>query len=371
MTKTDHPYRSQPPKAFWKRTVSGVHPLDVEGWYSKKFSIDKMRVATAGSCFAQHIGRNLRARGFSVVDTEPAPEALSADRHLDYGYGMYSARYGNVYTSRQLLQLFQRALGQWKPAEPAWVKGDGVVDPFRPTIEPEPFGSVAEMEALRASHLECVAEILRKSDLFIFTMGLTETWLSKEDGAAFPLCPGTAGGTFSEDRHVFHNLSPGEIHRDMQEFIKLVRSVNPKMRFILTVSPVPLMATATNDNVAVATMYSKSALRAAAGRLAGGMKFVDYFPSYEIISSPFMRGQFFNPDMREVSAHGVNHVMDIFFAEHAPLSARNAARTAGAGTPGEPEASGKASGEPMSEEERLERILCDEELLAEFGEAKK
>lgn len=350
-----HPYRSQQPRAFWKRTITGRHPLDVDQWYEKRFSLEGQKIATAGSCFAQHIGRHLRQSGFAYLDAEPVPEGLPAEQHLDYGYGMYSARYGNVYTSRQLLQLARRALGKFTPAESHWEKGGGVVDPFRPTIEPEPFGSVEELDILRRAHLDAVAGLLAEADVFVFTLGLTEAWLDARDGAAFPLCPGTAGGSFDDTRHRFHNLTAAEVLADMEAFIALARGINPGLRFLLTVSPVPLMATASADQVAVASSYSKSVLRAVAGELRDNHDFVDYFPSYEIVTAPFMQGFFYQPDAREVSMHGVEHVMRVFFSQH------GTARPEPASPPEATEISAHQA------EREAEQVKCDEELLASFG----
>ncbi|MGV8988706.1 MAG: GSCFA domain-containing protein, partial [Cypionkella sp.] len=241
-----------------------------------------------------------------------------------------------------------------------WLKGDGIVDPFRPTIEPEPFSSVAEMHALRESHLEAVVEIFEKADVFVFTLGLTEAWLSKADGAAFPLCPGTAGGTYDETRHAFENLSSAKVRADMEEFIALAHKINPKLKLFLTVSPVPLMATASTSQVAVASSYSKAVLRAVAGELYDAHDFVDYFPSYEIISSSFMKGYYFEPDAREVSHHGVNHVMSVFFSQH---------KIPSRATPAQPPAiaADNPLSQSLSEAEERERVKCDEELLNAFS----
>lgn len=359
---TDHPYRSQPARAFWRQSVTPWHPLDISDWYQPKFRIGEAKVATSGSCFAQHIGRNMREKGFNYLDFEPAPDYLDAELRMDYGYGVYSARYGNVYTSRQLLQLARRALEGWTSAESVWEHQGGVVDAFRPTIEKTPFASVAELEQSRRYHLQAVAELLRTADVFVFTLGLTEAWESLEDGAVFPLCPGTAGGVFDPSRHALRNLTVAEVLEDMHGFIALVRKVNPDLRILLTVSPVPLMATATRNSVAVATMQSKSVLRAAAGQLSDTIDFIDYFPSYEIISSPVMRGMFFNPDGREVSHHGVAHVMKTFFAAHPPSQAAEETKRAVV-KPTELETEAALLAEQ-------ERIKCDEEILREFGEGK-
>ena len=199
--KSDHPYRRQPPHAFWKRVVQDVYPLDIGEWYKRKYSLAGKRIASAGSCFAQHIGHALRRNGFNYVDVEPAPGFLAVADQIDYGYGLYSGRYGNIYTSRQLLQLALRATGQFEPSEQAWNKGEGFVDPFRPEIEPEPLSSPDAVEEYRQVHLKAIASLFKQTDVFIFTFGLTETWASKADGAAFPNCPGVAGGTFDAERY--------------------------------------------------------------------------------------------------------------------------------------------------------------------------
>jgi tetratricopeptide (TPR) repeat protein len=55
-------------------------------------------------------------------------------------------------------------------------------------------------------------------------------------------------------------------------------------RIILTVSPVPLGATFTGSDVAVANCYSKSVLRAAAEAAVAEFDHIEYFPSYESVT---------------------------------------------------------------------------------------
>lgn len=83
---------------------------------------------------------------------------------------------------------------------------------------------------------------------------------------------------------------------------------------LLTVSPVPLTATATDNHILPAAIYSKSVLRAVAGDMAEDNDDVFYFPSYEIISSHPSGGMFFNPDQRTVNLFGVNYVISHFFS---------------------------------------------------------
>lgn len=109
------PYEGLDARAYWRTGVAQAHIAQAPEMdlYRPKFKIRASdRVFTAGSCFAQHIARNMRKWGLSVIDREPAPLGLPRERHRDYGYGLYSARHGNIYTTRQFLQLTQEACGR-------------------------------------------------------------------------------------------------------------------------------------------------------------------------------------------------------------------------------------------------------------------
>lgn len=311
------PFTDLPPERFWRSGVSETHPLTVENLYKKKFAIGRSsKIATAGSCFAQHVANHLRDNGFSVMDVEPPPDMLSDEVAKSFGYKIYSARYGNIYTVRQLLQLARDAESGAVDERDVWEKDGRYYDALRPNVEPDGLESVAEALALRRQHLARVKELLMEMEVFIFTLGLTEAWVDKRTGRVYPTAPGTIAGSYDPDIFEFHNFSFAEIYGDFAEFIQLVRKHNANFKVILTVSPVPLTATASDEHVLLATTYSKSLLRAAAGALAKKYNRIDYFPSYEIIASPWSRGFFYEPNMRSVSPAGVAAVMRVFFAEH-------------------------------------------------------
>ena len=50
-------------------------------------------------------------------------------------------------------------------------------------------------------------------------------------------------------------------------------------------------------------------LRSVAGELAKKYDFIDYFPSYEMIASPWSKGFFYDANMRSVNPGGVASVM--------------------------------------------------------------
>ena len=310
-----NPYKAQAERAFWRASVGSKHFADLSDLWKPMPLRKSDRIATAGSCFAQHIGNNLAARGAAFMDLEPAPPVFeSAVQARRWGYGVFSCRYGNVYTTRQLIQLFDEAHGTRTPEERVWEKDGRFYDALRVSVDPVGQDSSETVLALRARHLAAVRRMFAELDVFVFTLGLTEGWESTRDGTMFAVAPGTVAGTYDPERHVFHNLRAAEIRADMVSFWERLRAVNPKGRMLLTVSPVPLAATATDNHVLVATTYSKSVLRSVAGELAEDFSDIYYFPSYEIISSHPGRGMFFEPDLRNVNLFGVNYVMRHFFS---------------------------------------------------------
>jgi hypothetical protein len=226
------------------------------------------------------------------------------------GYGVYPARFGNIYTALQLWQLIERAYGRFEPHEPPWPQGGGWIDPFRPYIAPEPFPTVEALLKDRATHFASVRRLFETLEVFVFTLGLTEAWHSRHDGAVFPVCPGCRRGTYDPARYAFANHGVADVIAHLDAFLVRLREVNPQARVILTVSPVPLIATMAGRDVVQSTVYSKSVLRVAADEMARCYEFVDYFASYEIITS--VGTTYFADDRRSVTEAGVAHVMGAF-----------------------------------------------------------
>lgn len=350
-----NPYKTLDQTAFWAPSVAQRHMMDIDKLWRDPFGIDSStRIATFGSCFAQHFSQALEMRGFRWFNCEPAPDAMPKELARKFNYNVFSARTANIYTTSLLLQWTKWALGRSKPPEIYWECNGRVFDPFRPTIEPDGFSSVDEMIVSRQTAIRAFRRCLIRCDLFVFTLGLTESWWDTELNFEYPLCPGTAAGNFDASRHVFRNQEYPEIRRALAKVIELVRSARKTgPNFLLTVSPVPLTATNSGNHVLVATNESKSILRAVAGSLAREDEGTSYFPSYEIITAPAYRGSFFEPNMRSVSPHGVNHVMKIFFdglTEFDSEKAKPVKRSTGAAA-----------------RRSKDDIICEEELLEAFG----
>ena len=311
------PYSGRPARSFWRKGVAEETVESITDIYWKKFQIPRhARIATAGSCFAQHIARHLRRAKYRVIDEEPPPAGLAQADMNRFGFGLFSARYANIYVMHQLLQLTLEARGDCVPAEPVWERRGRFFDAQRPSVEPEGFGSREEVIAHRKQHLAAFRRVLETVDIFVFTFGLTEAWIHRESNTVYPTAPGTIAGTYDSALYEFKNYTFGEIYEDFLKFRRLLLQYNPAVKFILTVSPVPLTATASEDHVLSATTYSKSVLRAVAGELSKTFSEIDYFPSYELIATPFSRGALYEDNLREVSSDGVDIAMRHFMREH-------------------------------------------------------
>ncbi len=330
-----NPYSTLPDMAFWQRAVTQSPPGGLDPVVSSKFRIDATdKVATIGSCFAQHISRHLQRSGFNYFVTEQGDPGMSPEALLRHNYGVFSARYGNVYTARQARQVFDRAFGEFEPVDNVWEFNGRYVDPLRPRIEPDGFESVAALEQSRVEHLAAVRRMFTETDVLLFTLGLTEAWESLADHTVYPLAPGVSGGSFDEKQYRFVNFTVTEVIEDLERLAEGVRRVNPGVRIILTVSPVPISATYEPRHVVVSSTATKATLRVAADHMVRGRDWIDYFPGYEIVAGSPAGAQYYTPNMRGVSPVGVDHVMRVF-ARHVLAAPGNApapavVRTAGA-----------------------------------------
>ncbi|MFI6847256.1 GSCFA domain-containing protein [Kitasatospora sp. NBC_00085] len=333
-----NPYQALPVRSFWRPAVAEPDLLAIDGLWTPKFALGQDDpVLTAGSCFAAHIGRALLERGMNWYDAEPAPPGLTGEQRRNRRYGLFSFRTGNIYTPAVLHQWLSWAFGHTAAPRTAWTEDGRHYDPYRPAVEPDGYASAEEMLDAREATLAAIRRGITTASCLVFTLGLTEAWRDRADGTTYPVCPGTVRGTFDADRHVLHHATFDEVHRDLLGAIAVARSANPDLRILLTVSPVPLTATATGEHVLSANSYSKSVLRAVAGQLARDHAHVDYFPSYELVTGAPFKGAWYEPNLRTVTPEGVAFVLRHFLAAFgAPGPAPRPSLTPTAGPGGDP-----------------------------------
>jgi hypothetical protein len=342
-----HPYVDNAEHTFWDRAISekAVGEIDPTlGISTFKLSLSDS-VMTMGSCFAQHVSQRLSNVGLNFLISENHP--IDTILNSDLGYGVFTARYGNIYTISQAVQLVKRCLGNFIEGE-IWTYKDKYVDSFRPRAVPNGFISEEELNSDKAIHLAATLNALKTAKVLVFTLGLTEGWHNIKSGQIYTIAPGINGGEYNPDIHKPFNMSASECISGLQELIQLVRDINPNIKFILTVSPVPLAATHTDGHVLTATFSSKAKLRVAAEVVSKSHIDVDYFPSFEIIQGLAQSGNYFEGNLREVTPRGVDHVMRVYFEHYYGIGMGD-----------------KQNSDLRSKQERSNsKILCDDDVLA-------
>ena len=290
--------------------------------------------------------------------TEEAHPLIPPDVARAHNFGIFTARYGNIYTPRQLLQLSGAPMGSSSRSTMPGRWGMGAIWILTgPLLPPRDLAQSRSSKLIvggisrsprRVGEIRCIRVYLR----------LDGDVHRSHDGAVYPVCPGVAGGEFDESKHLFKNFTVHEVVADTLEFIDLAREKkNAALKFILTVSPVPLVATAEDRSVITSTIYSKSVLRTACEEITKARPLVAYFPSFEIVTGNYTRGCYFADDLRSVNDAGVRHVMRLFMRHFGDLlgEQREAASQGRSKTP-----------EDIEDFEHFERaleLICEEELL--------
>jgi len=309
--------KANPEGVFWPNpTRQGGASLKTVTPVAERFPlVDRTTpIGSAGSCFAFEIARNLQRRGFNYVVTEPehdGSDGVVVDGY-DAGnpYPRFSATWGLIFNTPSLRQLAQRAFGEGE-ATPVLLeerfRDGGVIytDPYREGLA---FAGPDAYAADLPKHLEAVRRAFTETEVFIATLGLNECWELKQNGAALSNTP-RRGWMYALTRP--RTLTVAENVAEVERFLSLVRKHNPGFKLILSLSPIPLMATHRSDqHVITANAHSKAVLRVAAEEIVARNENVFYFPSYEYVMH--CAEDAWCPDERHVTDETVGKIMTMF-----------------------------------------------------------
>jgi GSCFA family len=166
---------------------------------------------------------------------------------------------------------------------------------------------------------ESYAEVFKRIDGVILTVGLAEVWWDTVSGGVF--WRGVPKSLYDESRHVCRVSTVEENEANLQEIIRLIRQFKPDIPIILTLSPVPLKATTGDKSCIAMDTVSKSILRVAIDKVvtahAGS---VHYWPSFEIVRSlsPHLPYEMFGEDgnTRHVNRAAVHLILRAFMKHY-------------------------------------------------------
>lgn len=265
-----------------KRTDAGnrVEPL-AKPHFSTSFKlVPGESVFTIGSCFARNVEGVLESLGFDVPM-----------RNLTIVKGTFDDAESNPnifnnYAVPSILNELEWAVNPETPFDPSTclleLTNNGYCDlHLTRLLKPVP---LEEALARRARIKEGMAKV-RTCRVVVITLGLVEAWWDKVANRYLNIAPPKQAAKRFPGRFELHVLGYREILRNLEQIIALLRKFGRRdHRVILTVSPVPLGLTFTDQDVMVANAYSKSVLRAAAQEIWTKYDHVDYFPSFESVT---------------------------------------------------------------------------------------
>jgi hypothetical protein len=255
------------------RDAGGLDEYVLKGWLPPRpFITRDMPVTAFGSCFAQNVSRWLMRQQYATGDrlgwTSGATDLNIYDSHvIRFGEGMV-----NTFALRQ---QFEWALDGRAFSEELW------------------FGSKGELAGYSEAARISTGDLFAKSDVFIITLGLSEVWCNKQTGDVF--WRAIPRDRFDPDRHGFRVSSVAENFDNLQAIHRIIRRVRPSATIVITLSPVPLVATFRPVSCLTASSVSKAILRVAVDELMRAHQQdqrLYYWPSYEIVkeycSDPYL-----------------------------------------------------------------------------------
>ncbi len=237
------------------------------------------RILSLGSCFAERIGERLNTLKFKVtanpMGTLYNPEALAniisralQDKPFDTKDGYeHHGMWHNLELGSRCSQLSQEAL--LKHAQEA---------------------------------LTTLSQQLRQADVLIITWGTS--WVYRH--IARDLVVGNCNQISTKEFHRYR-LSNEAIISRWTSLLEELKIHNPKLRIILTVSPVRHLKDGSHGN-----QLSKATLLLACEHLCNSFDHLHYFPAYELLLDDLRDYRFYAEDMVHPSLPAVNYIFEAF-----------------------------------------------------------
>lgn len=271
------------------------------------FTIDPSdRVFAIGSCFARGIEKTLVGRGFDVVSA-----AKEFDDFVLSGPNVTGLGFTNKYTTFSILNDLAWALDPESP-----FPTDSIVDLDEYSVDPHTNPTLKYVDRARTEERRSIIEAINRRiatcRVVMMTLGLVECWYDSLAGVSVNMTPSREMLDAFPDRYWFHLSDQAESRDNLDQIHSILSKFgHPDLQLVITVSPVPLMATFTDRDIVVANAYSKSTLRSAAEEFAFAHENVHYFPSYEMVinSSPEFAWE---PDGRHVRGEMTQFIMKRF-----------------------------------------------------------
>lgn len=207
-----------------------------------KFLDRKTKFFTMGSCFARNLSNSLNGSGY-------------VSRHMEISEYINTTFANKVFVD--------------------WLSEARVSDAIRDRI----------MELLPEGwSKENTLQVIRDSDVFILTLGVAAAFFDRTTGEFVLPRPSALNSRALAEKYLFRTASVKENVDNVLYLINFIRSIAPDIKVVVTVSPVPLLASFEYESAVQADCLSKSTMRLVAHEVVNNSSLSNilYWPSFEV-----------------------------------------------------------------------------------------
>ena len=222
------------------------------------------RIVTVGSCFADVMGRRLADHKLTVLNNP----------------------FGTIFNPVSMAKLLTMAIAGISPDESRYVERDGIW--FHYDFHSSLWAN--SRNELHDALVDCLmqtANAIRQADFLLLTLGSAVVYRHIETGSVVANCHKMPGSLF--EKYVYQI---DYLRDDLTRLLKMLHKANPKLKIIVTVSPVRH----TRDTLPLNSV-SKSVLRVIAHELTTWHNWVSYFPAYELMIDDLRDYRFYEADL--------------------------------------------------------------------------
>jgi hypothetical protein len=245
---------------------------------------------TLGSCFADEIGKLLRENKFSVL---PNP-------------------FGTIYNPYSIHKLLYYAIEGKPPLDNTYLNHNEVFLNYDFHSEFSALSQVELNEKIEAS-INTAHTFLKNASQLILTYGTAWVYERHDTSEVVANCHKKPSAEFTKSL-----LTHEKIIESFQDVYSALKTFNPSLKIILTVSPVRHIKDTLELN-----SVSKSVLRLACHTISTTYTDVEYFPAYEIMLDDLRDYRFYKADMIHPTEEAVDYIWEAFMNTYADQDLKN------------------------------------------------
>lgn len=243
------------------------------------FHIDhSKRIMLVGSCFAESVGERL----------------------LKYHFNAWTNPNGIIFNPLSISQCLEYCIGNDERIHSGLLERNGHVFSFLHHSSISHTDKDVFKIELKKEQKEA-HEFLEQADVLILTFGSAFVYYHKELKIPVANCHKLPSSLFEKTL-----LSVEEIVEEYTVLLPKLKTFNPKLKFIFTVSPVKHLRDGLEEN-----NLSKATLLLAINELRKKFS-IDYFPAYELVTDDLRDHRFYKEDLAHPNQEAVNYVWEKF-----------------------------------------------------------